>query len=83
MANYNHLIRELSRLDPYEKAGFDSFRRTGTMLRHGQYLYLVMHGADRHTLEAINDWKPSMTRLLFGSRDRLSPLSTKDMEIPA
>ncbi len=55
MANYNHLIRELSRLDSYEKAGLDSFRRTGTMLRHGQYLYLVMHGTDRHTLETIND----------------------------
>ena len=77
MANFNHLIRELSRLDPYEKAGFDSFRRTGTMLRHGQYLYLMMHGTDRHTLEAIND--PPALR----SRDKLSPLSTKDMGISA
>ncbi len=55
MANYHHLIRALSRLDPYEKAGLDSFRQTGTMLRHGQYLYLTMHGTDRHTLETIND----------------------------
>ncbi len=54
MANYHHLLRELSRLDPYEKAGFDAFRRTGTMLRHGQYLYLMMHGTDRHTLETLN-----------------------------
>ena len=55
MANYNHLIRELSRLDPYEKAGMDSFRQTGALLRHGQYLYLTMHGTSRHTLESIND----------------------------
>ncbi len=55
MASYRHLIRELSRLDPYEKAGHDSFQRTGALLRHGQYLYLMMHGTDRHTLETIND----------------------------
>ena len=55
MANYNHLIRELTRLGPYEKAGLDSFLQTGAMLRHGQYLYLTMHGTDRHTLETIND----------------------------
>ena len=55
LANYNHLIRELSNLDPYEKAGLDSVHRTGTMLRHGQYLYLMMHGTDQHTLETIND----------------------------
>ena len=55
MASYQHLIRELSRLDPYEKAGMDSFRQTGAMLRHGQYLYLTMYGTDRHTLETIND----------------------------
>ena len=55
MASYRHLIRELSRLDPYEKAGHDSFQRTGALLRHGQYLYLMMHGPDRHTLETIND----------------------------
>ena len=60
MATYNNLVRELSRLDPYEKAGLDSFRRTGAMLRHGQYLYLAMHGTDRRTLEAIND--PSALR---------------------
>jgi AraC-like DNA-binding protein/mannose-6-phosphate isomerase-like protein (cupin superfamily) len=55
LASYRHLIRELSRLDPYEKAGHDSFQRTGALLRHGQYLYLMMHGTDRHTLETIND----------------------------
>nr|AHF23926.1 AraC family transcriptional regulator [uncultured bacterium Contig1522a] len=55
MASYRHLIRELSRLDPYEKAGHDSFQRTGALLRHGQYLYLMMHGTDRHTVETIND----------------------------
>ena len=55
MANYHHLIRELSRLDSNEKAGLDSVRRTGSMLRHGQYLYLMMHGTDRHTLETMND----------------------------
>ena len=55
MASYRHLIRELSRLDTYEKAGHDSFQRTGALLRHGQYLYLMMHGTDRHTVETIND----------------------------
>ena len=55
MASYRHLIRELTRLDPYEKAGHDSFQRTGALLRHGQYLYLMMHGTDRHTVETIND----------------------------
>ncbi len=55
LANYNHLIRKLSRLNPYEKAGSDSLHRTGMMLRHGQYLYLTMHGTDHHTLETIND----------------------------
>lgn len=55
MANYYHFIRELSRLDAYEKAGFDSYQRTGAMLRHGQYLYLVMHGTDRNTLESMNE----------------------------
>ncbi len=60
MANYHHLLRELSRLNPYEKTGLDSFRRTGTPLRHSQYIYLTMHGTDRHTLETIND--PSALR---------------------
>ncbi len=55
MASYQYLIQELSQLDPYEKAGYDSFCRTGTMLRHGQYLYLLTHGTDRHTMETIND----------------------------
>ncbi|MBR4458238.1 MAG: helix-turn-helix domain-containing protein [Clostridia bacterium] len=55
MADHHQLIRELSRLDPYEKAGFDAFRRTGTMLRHGQYLYLMKHGTDASALETIND----------------------------
>ncbi len=55
MASYQSLIQELSRLDPYEKAGYDSFCRTGAMLRHGQYLYLMTHGTDPHTLETLND----------------------------
>ena len=55
MADYSQLVRKLSRLDSYEKAGLEYFKNNGTMLDHDQYLYLMMHGACQHTIQIMND----------------------------
>ncbi len=55
MANYDALIRELSQLNAFENAGFDSYCRTGIFLRHGQYLYLLRHGTEPAVLNGIDD----------------------------
>ena len=55
MANYDHLIGELSKLNQYEKVAYDSYLESGAMLRHGQYLYLAMHGTDSETVQGMNE----------------------------
>ena len=55
VANYDHLIGELSKLNQYEKVAYDSYLESGAMLRHGQYLYLAMHGTDSKTVQGMNE----------------------------
>ncbi len=55
MADYSKLIEELVSLNSYEKIGKMNYRKTGTQLRHGQYLYLTKYGLDQHTLKTMNE----------------------------